>query len=315
MSAVRVSIVIPTQRRAESLRRAMDSALAQVGIEAGAGELVVIDNDVSDSARQAVEAARAGAPFSIRYVHEPRSGVANARNTGVAAASGELIAFLDDDEVAPEGWLRALLAAQSHFDADVVFGPVQARAPAAIAQHRAYLELFFSRVGSAPAGPIDHYFGCGNSLVRRSALPDAAAPFSPLRNQIGGEDDLLFDRMQRRGARFAWAPAAWVWEDPAPERLSLSYTLRRAFAYGQGPTSRCAAADPVDWRGVLGWLAVGVGQAVVFGLLAGLKWMLRAPDRAFAADRAARGFGKVFWWGPFKIKFYGLTIVPAIGMA
>ena len=247
------------------------------------------------------------APFPLIYVHEPKAGVANARNAGMAKASGDLIAFLDDDEEAPAGWLAALLAAQDRFDADVVFGPVKARAPAQIVEHRDYLERFFSREGPAEAGILDRHYGCGDSLIRRAALPDPVSPFAAERNHLGGEDDMLFGHMGAAGARFAWEPAAWVWEDPVPSRLSLSYTIARAFAYGQGPSSHCAAATPPDRLGVARWMAIGVVQATLFGAMAGFKWLTRAKDRAEWLDRAARGLGKTFWWGPFKIQFYGRT--------
>ena len=141
--------------------------------------------------------------------------------------------------------------------------------------------------------------------MRRAALPDPVAPFSPTRNQTGGEDDLLFAGMQAAGARFAWAPDAWVWEDPAPERLRLGYAITRAFVYGQGPSYRCATAEPPDAIGVARWMGIGLAQAGAYGLVAALKWSTQAPDRAFALDRAARGLGKVLWWGPFKLRLYG----------
>jgi hypothetical protein len=112
--------------------------------------------------------------------------------------------------------------------------------------------------------------------------------------------------MQTAGAVFAWEPAAWVWEDPVPSRLTLRYTIPRAFAYGQGPSAACAAASPPDRVGLARWMTQGLVQAGVFGLLAGCKWLVRAPDFAFTLDRAARGLGKTLWWGPFKIQFYGL---------
>jgi succinoglycan biosynthesis protein ExoM len=306
MAAPRVSIVIPTQRRPAGLERAALSVFGQTGVDAADLELVVVDNDEAPSARPVVEALSARAPFPLTYVHEPEPGVANARNAALARARGALIAFLDDDEEAPAGWLAALLAAQSSYDADVVFGPVRGRAPPGVAKHRDYLERFFSREGPAEAGVIDHYYGCGDSLLRRAALPDPERPFCDGRNHIGGEDDLLFAGMKANGARFAWAPEAWVWEDPAPSRLSLRYTVARAFAYGQGPSSACAAAPPPDRLGVAWWMAVGLGQAAAFGLLAAGKWLVGAPDFAFTLDRAARGLGKTFWWGPFKLSFYGL---------
>lgn len=283
----------------------MRSALGQEGLEGRAVEIVVVDNDSVPSAASLIETLRAGAAFALVYVHEARPGVAHARNAAMAAAGGDLIAFLDDDEEAPPGWLAALIAVLDEFSADAVFGPVRARAPQSVVRHRDYLEGFFSRTGPKQAGVIEGYYGCGNSLVRRAALPDAAAPFSLDRNEIGGEDDLLFGRMQAAGARFAWAPEAFVWEDPVPSRLNLRYAIARAFAYGQGPSEHCASSQPRDYVGLIRWMVIGLGQGVVFGLVAAFKWLVRAPDRADWLDRAARGFGKTFWGGPFRIAFYG----------
>jgi len=119
-----ISIVIPTQRRPGPLAVAAGSALRQIGLDAKV-ELVVVDNDAVPSAQAQVEALAKDAPFPVIYVHEPNSGVANARNAALARASGELIAFLDDDEEASPHWLAALLEVQRAFDADVVFGPGQ----------------------------------------------------------------------------------------------------------------------------------------------------------------------------------------------
>lgn len=301
----RISLIIPTQRRPGGLEVALRSAFRQAGVQFADLELVVVDNDQVPSARALVEDLAREAPFPVAYVHEPEPGVANARNAAMARAAGELIAFLDDDEEAHEGWLAALLAAQARFEADAVFGPVRGRAPDSVREHRTYLEWFFSRPGADEAQVIGHYHGCGNSLVRRAALPDPGRPFSAERNHIGGEDDLLFGQMQARGARFAWAPEAWVWEDPQPQRLSLAYAIPRAFAYGQGPTEACAAQTPPDRLGVARWMVIGLGQAAVYGALAGIKRLTGAPDYAFMLDRAARGLGKALWWGPFKIHFYG----------
>lgn len=299
-----VSIVIPTRGRPGPLATALVSALTQTDVPGGF-EVVVVDNDVQPSARAGVMdvAASAGAP--VVYVHEPRPGVAHARNSGVAAARAPLIAFLDDDEEAPAHWLVGLMQVQTQTSADVVFGPVRGRAPEGVGRHRAYLERFFSRVGPEVSGAIPNYYGCGNSLIRRAAFPDPAQPFDPIRNLIGGEDDLLFGRMQAAGARFAWAAEAWVHEDPVPSRLNLRYALARAFAYGQGPSSHCAAQTPPDWPGVIGWMGVGIIQTVIHGVPGVVKYLIGAPGAADSLDRAARGLGKTFWGGPMKIAFYG----------
>jgi len=303
--ALRVSLAIPTQRRPEGLATAARSTFRQAGVDLARLELVIVDNDQDPSAEPVAGLLAAEAPFPVRYVHEPAAGVANARNAALAAARGELIAFIDDDEEASPRWLAALIETQARYDADVVFGPVRARAPAHVQRHRQYLEQFFSREGPAETGVIAHYYGCGDSLVRRAALPHPTHPFSALRNEVGGEDDHLFGVMSKQGARFAWAHEALVYEDPVPDRLTLRYALARAFAYGQGPTYGCATADPPDWAAAARWIAIGVAQTGVFGLYATIQWATRSPHRAFAFDRAARGAGKVLFGGPFKQRFYG----------
>jgi succinoglycan biosynthesis protein ExoM len=298
-----VTLAVPTQRRPDGLMSAARSLFGQVASDATRLELVIVDNDAYPSAKPYARALAAEAPFEVRYVHEPRPGVAHARNAAVAAAKGELICFLDDDQQAAPGWLAALMQAQARFGADAVFGPVKAEAGHALGPHRHYLETFFSREGPSQSGVIAHAYGCGNSLMRRAALP--RPPFSPDRNEIGGEDDHLFARLQRDGARFAWSSEALAFETPAPERQTLRYAMARAFAFGQGPTYGCATADPPDWLGVMRWMAVGLAQSAIFFPLAAGAFAVRAPSRAFILDRAVRGAGKVFFGGPFKMRFYG----------
>ena len=299
-----VAIVIPTMRRPAMLAEAARSALAQTA-PAGGFEVVIVDNDPEGSAIAIAAELKATSPVPVRYVHAPTPGVANARNAAVQATTAPFIAFLDDDEVAPEGWLAALLQAQANFDADAVFGPVRTRLPDAVQRHRAYFEAFFARSGPERAGEIDHAYGCGDSLVRRAALPDQTSPFAAFRNTIGGEDDYLFAQMKASGARFAWAPDAWVWEAPEPSRLTLDYTIRRAFAYGQGPSSAAFARGPRGWIAIPGWGLIGLAQMLTYGALAAVRILTGSQNIAEALDRAARGLGKILWFPPFKIGFYG----------
>lgn len=244
---MKVSVVVPTQRQPESLARALRSLLVQE-FDPAEMEVVVVDNDGRPSARRQVETIAAMAPFPVAYVHEPTPGVASARNAGLARVHATFVAFLDDDEQAPPAWLRALTRTQAAFEADVVFGPVRGVVPASTGWRKPYLERFFSREGPPFACVIEQAHGCGCSLVRMSALPSPAEPFSLKQNSFGGEDDILFAAMKAAGARFAWAPDAWVREHPSSERLSLAYALRRAFAYGQGPAF--ASWRRGDWHKV-----------------------------------------------------------------
>lgn len=302
----RITLVTATQRRPEPLARALRSLFAQEGVNLARVELVVADNDRTPSGRAVVETLAAVAPFPVLYVHEPRPGVSNARNAALAQAGGELVAFLDDDQEAQPRWLAELLATRERLDADAVFGPVRGAVPPGVTRHRRYFERFFSHPGPAEEGPSALAYGAGVCLVVRASLPDPHAPFAASRNETGGEDDALFAAMLDRGARFGWNPRAWVWEHPAPERVTLAYALRRSFVYGQGGTNRRLLRSPPDRLGAAASMATGMAQAMVMGALSAALWLVRAPDRAFAYDKAMRGLGKVLHAPRFRLQFYGL---------
>jgi glycosyltransferase involved in cell wall biosynthesis len=294
-----ISIVIPTFRRPARAVEAVRSALAQAG--AGVFEVIAVDNDPDGSALDALHAL--GDPRVV-VAHESRAGVANARNAGLREARGALIAFLDDDEIAPEGWLAELVRVQREHNADVVFGPVRTKLQGPVRDHEDYFGQFFARDPGHGEGPISVFYGCGCSLVRRAALP-SPEPFATERNEIGGEDDLLFQAMEAAGAKFAWAPGAWVWETPEQSRLTLAYTLKRAFAYGQGPATKAWTGPKRDVPAVMFWMAVGAAQTAVYGAAAVGSYIAKTRGRAFAYRRAVEGLGKLMWFPFIKPRFYG----------
>lgn len=295
-----VSVIVPTMRRPESLERALRSLFVQT---APMASIVVVDNDPAGTAADTVARLTPASPCPLVYRHEPRPGVATARNAGLSVTDAPLIAFLDDDEAASPQWLAALLAALDQTRADVVFGPIAGRVPEAAGWATPYLEAFFGREGPATTGLIDRPWGCGNSLmVRAKALP-GAAPFDASADQSGGEDDVLFAALQARGGTFGWAADAWVDEFAPPHRATLRYALSRAFAYGQGPSQTAARAN--NWPGVARWMLVGAAQTAVWGLAAIALTVIAHPSRARLMDRAARGLGKIFWTKGFEPHFYG----------
>lgn len=296
----RVSVIVPTMRRPESLERALRSLFGQT---APMASIVVVDNDPAGTAKATVARLTPDCPCALIYRHEPRPGVATARNTGLSMTDAPLIAFLDDDEAASPGWLAALLSALDQTRTDVVFGPIAGRVPENTGWATPYLEAFFGRAGSSTTERIDKPWGCGNSLmVRATALP-GPAPFDASADQSGGEDDALFAALQARGGTFGWAADAWVDEFAPPHRATMRYALSRAFAYGQGPSQTAAKAR--DWPAVARWMLIGAAQAAVWGLASIALTVVAHPARARMTDRTARGLGKIFWMEGFEPRFYG----------
>lgn len=87
-----VSVIIPTWNRAEFVRDAIDSVLAQ---DYPSLELLVIDDGSTDATPEVVRSYG----DKVRYIRQANGGAASARNRGIAEATGEFVAFLDSDDL------------------------------------------------------------------------------------------------------------------------------------------------------------------------------------------------------------------------
>ena len=190
---MRLSVVIPARDAADMIGRTVEAALAQ-DVD-GDFEVVVVDDGSTD--QTATIAKRAGA----RVVRNDTAvGPADARNAGVAAAAGELLAFTDADCEPQAGWLRAGVRALEQ--ADIVQGRVEPDP-------------------SANLGPFDHtitvreesgLFETANLFVRREwfdRIGGFRAFIDPAKGHFG--EDLVFGwKVRREGGRFAFAADAVV---------------------------------------------------------------------------------------------------------
>src|SRR4051812_42731918 len=103
-----VSVVIATRNRADRLRQALDSLERMSPPNMFSWELIVVDNGSTDGTRQVVNDCEARMMLPLRYLIEPRHGKSAALNAGVRAATGDVVAFTDDDCVMSPGWLTAI---------------------------------------------------------------------------------------------------------------------------------------------------------------------------------------------------------------
>ena len=292
-----VSVLIPTFRRPESFLRAVRSVFAQQGV--ASFEVVAVDNSPEGSALALFRQLEADTPASFRWAHEPRPGVAQARNAAIKLARGEYVAWLDDDEEASAGWLAALLATRRAYGAQSVFGPVQARVSGE-APNAPFYERLYSRRGPHFTGACDRAYGIGNSLQPRSMF-DEPAPFDARADQRGGEDDVLFAAWAEAGATFAWAADALVIEHLGADRTRIAHGLKRAFAYGQGPCETAWSAG--KFATLARHMCVGAAQTLVFGASSAIVATGSTSRALLLLDRAARGAGKVLWF--WEQRFYG----------
>jgi hypothetical protein len=113
----RVSVIMPTRDRSGVLPRAVASVLRQSYPH---WELVVVNDGSIDDTALVLEGFD---DERVRVFEADGDGAAAARNVGLDAARGELIAYLDDDNLMHEGWLRTVVwAFEQRPEADVVYG-------------------------------------------------------------------------------------------------------------------------------------------------------------------------------------------------
>lgn len=100
-----VSVIVVTYNRADMLVDTLESLTRQSRLP---DEVLVVDNNSTDTTRQVAESFMGR--LNLRYIFEKIQGTSTARNTGVENATGDILAFLDDDCVADKEWLYYLEA-------------------------------------------------------------------------------------------------------------------------------------------------------------------------------------------------------------
>jgi succinoglycan biosynthesis protein ExoM len=226
----RIDICVCTYRRPE-----LELTLRSLGaLETPANatvRIIVADNDAVPSARMLVEGLRAELPFELLYVHCPASNISIARNACLDSATGEYLAFIDDDETVSAGWLVELTEVARATGADAVLGPVRAvysdAAPSWMRRGD-----FHSTLPVFVGAQIRTGYSC-NVLVRRASPHIIGRRFSLAAGQTGGEDTEYFTQMVEAGGRIAYSPRALVIEPVPQARARFSWLAKRRFRSGQ----------------------------------------------------------------------------------
>jgi succinoglycan biosynthesis protein ExoM len=228
----RVAVCVATYRRPLGLARLLNS-LEGLRFNTSAPpdiRIIIVDNDPEHSAGPVCSEHHSRLQWPLVYEHEPRRGIAQARNRAVHCAGDdvEFLAFIDDDEVPERGWLDELLSAQCLYAADVVSGPVL---PVFEVPVPSWMRSFFDRP-RYPTGTHMAYARSGNVLIRSSLLRERGLAFDERLALTGGEDTHLFLRIAQLGATLIWADEAVVHEWVPETRISLGWVLRRAYRAG-----------------------------------------------------------------------------------
>jgi glycosyltransferase involved in cell wall biosynthesis len=249
-----VSVVIPTHNRPDNLRLCLPTLLNQ---HYPHYEIIIVDNaPATNDTAELIQKTYGHVP-QVRYVREDRAGPSWARNAGIAVASGEIIAFTDDDVEVDPYWLAALVRS---FDlaqnVGCVTGQVQ---PLELETPPQYwfeenAGLFWFREDNDPSKRFTRrvftqaqrhvhlyrigLFGCGANMAFRAAVLRHINGFDPALGGTGpsrcGQDVAAFFTTMMEGYTLVYEPKALVYHQ---HRRTYEALLKQLYNYGVGLTA------------------------------------------------------------------------------
>jgi len=214
----RVSVVVCSYNGARTIGRTCEGLLE---VDYPDFEVIVVDDGSTDETPAIAE------EFGFEVIRTENRGLSAARNTGADAATGEYVAYLDDDAWPDPHWLEHLVHTFETGGFAAVGGPnIPPPDEPAVARC----------VARSPGGPIhvlfddvraEHVPGC-NLAVRRSILHDLGG-FDPAFRVAGDDVDLCW-RLQENGLDIGFSPGAMIWHR---RRDSVRGYLRQQSGYGR----------------------------------------------------------------------------------
>lgn len=248
----RISVVVCSYNGARTIR---DCCEGLVQLVYPNYEVIVVSDGSTDATAEIADEY----PFTV--IRTPNRGLSSARNTGMEAATGEIVAYIDDDAWPDPHWLTYLAVTFMRSDVAGVGGPNLAPAGDG---------LIADCVANAPGGPVhvllsdteaEHIPGC-NMAFRRTCLK-AIGGFDP-QYRVAGDDVDICWRIQERGWKIGFSPAAQVWHH---RRNSARTYWKQQRGYGKAEAlleqkwpTKYNAVGHLNWAGriygkglTLGW--------------------------------------------------------------
>ncbi|MFG2818191.1 glycosyltransferase [Kitasatospora sp. NPDC048365] len=246
-----VSVIVCTRDREAMLPTCLDALMANGYPQT---EVILVDNaPTSDAVEQLVRSRYHG---RIRYVREQLPGLSRARNRGLSAARGEIVAFTDDDVLTDAGWVTSLVEAFLADDGTgcvtglVLPAELDTRAQTLIEKYGGPGRGFEARSWSLPTlaeDPLARFstgrFGAGANMAFRTDVLRAIGGFDPAVGtgtpSRGGEDLLAFLQVLTAGHTITYQPEAIVWHR---HRRTMPDLARQVQGFGIGFGAYLAAA-------------------------------------------------------------------------
>lgn len=228
-----VSIVICTYNRVAILKDNFEYLKRLTIPEGVIWEVVVVDNNSQDATKQCVESIASGFKVPVIYRFEEKQGISYARNSGIRASKGDLIAFIDDDVFVTSNWLAEIVNAFKTYDPDLVGGKIlvldQESKPAWFSDRLVSLASF--DLGDKDIIADQDYQGLIGTIGNMCFKKEVFERFGLFREDLGrkgkklttGEETEYYWRMRMGGAKCVYYPSAVVHHFVELRKMTKSY--------------------------------------------------------------------------------------------
>lgn len=229
-----ISVIICTCNRCKSLRDTLDSILIQQfdEIDSFNFEVIVVDNNSKDRTREVVENFMVKFNSRLKYLFEPRQGKSYALNRAIKEASGEIIAFTDDDVIVDSRWLSNIVKMFKNNECDGLGGRIELMW---LSEKPYWLsEKLYGRLGKLDYGNLSFrinskkypIFG-GNAAFKKSLFIKFGY-YNELLGRKGNklyssEDTEVFFRFYKNAASLFFQPNILVYHKVPSDRLIKNY--------------------------------------------------------------------------------------------
>jgi glucosyl-dolichyl phosphate glucuronosyltransferase len=310
--APRISVVIGTLNRGEALGVSLDSLAAQ-DLPRDRFEVIVVDNGCTDGTEALVRAKMAQMP-NLRLVKEPKLGLSNARNKGIAESRYELVAFFDDDATAEKNWLTLLTNVFAEDPAaGAAGGPIYVGWPTTrpvwmpkscegyfghcyYGEERTLLEFPKYPYGSNMVIRKEH-------LLAINGFNDKVGPKGGNMMSAGEQD--LFSRLARIPVKVVYEPKAPVMHWVQPERVTRQWTLQRSIKHGLSNTRMMANIEPYELARLLRQAFLYSSRVFMSYLSTVTGWLMHKPPDVVMARHANACYWRGVTRGTFIRLFTG----------
>ena len=230
-----VSIIVPVLNGEQTIRECLVSLL-KMDYPVERREILVVDNGSTDRTAEIVMS------FPIRYLQEERRGSFSARNKGIEASKGEVLAFTDADCLVTAGWLRELVQGFDSEEVGVVVGETVSYPPKTLAERYMAMRKPLQQMWNL-SYPVSPWFATSSVALRRKVF-DNIGLFDP--QILTGEDvDISWRFFQNKNFKLVHRPKSVVFHRHRVTTWGL-FKQYQGYGYGQAILSR-------KYRGKLSW--------------------------------------------------------------